>query len=59
MVKVVFTDGSFYLFENAEVFDHDKDHKVFSVWCEKSKVMLPDHHVVLIGLWDDENKKYI
>ena len=59
MVKVVFTDGSFALFENAEAFSHDKDHKLFSVICGKNQIMLPDHHVVLVGIWDDENKEYI
>jgi len=59
MIKVVFTDGSSYVFEDAEVCEHDKDHKVFLVRCKKSKAMIPDHHVAVVGLWDDKNKKFI
>jgi len=59
MIKVVFTDGSFYLFENAETCEHDKNHKMFLVNCKKTRVMIPDHHVVVVGCWDDENKEYI
>ena len=59
MVKVVFIDGSFYLFEDAEDFKHHSDHKMFFVFCEKNTAMIPDHHVAAIGVWDDKNKKFI
>ena len=59
MVKVVFTDGSFYLFEDAEDFIHSSEHKMFYVECGKNTVMLPDHHVAAIGVWDDNNNKFI
>lgn len=58
MIKVVFTDGSFYLFEGTETFEHNKDHKMFFINLE-NRVMMPDHHVVAIGVWDDKNSKFI
>lgn len=58
MVKVIFTDGS-QANLNGHDFTHDAEHKLFLIVAPGMKrIMIPDHCVACVGIWDEEKNEF-
>lgn len=59
MVKVVYVTGE-WEFYSGDNFRHDAEHHVFTIerYGVSRPIMITDHSVAIIGLWDEENERY-
>ena len=58
MVKVIYTDGTEKEF-NSSAFQHNTEHRIFFVETPaRNRIMIPDHCVACIGIWDELNSEF-
>lgn len=57
MVKVIYTNGTEANFHGSE-FEHNVEHRMFFIISPgRKRIMIPDHCVACVGIWDkDENE---
>lgn len=58
MIKVIYTDGSETNFHGSD-FTHNSEHKMFFIETPgKKRIMIPDHCVACVGVWDKEKNEF-
>ena len=58
MIKVIFTDGSEMNFHGNEC-THNFEHKTFFIPTEEgNRIIIPDHSVRCVGVWDKEKNEF-
>lgn len=54
MVKVIYTNGTEAVF-NSSAFQHNTEHRMFFVETPgRNRIMIPDHCVACIGIYDEK-----